>query len=816
MIGNAHIDPVWLWRFQDGLAEIKATFRSALDRINEYDDFVFTCGCAMYYEWVEKNCPAMFEEIRTAMKEGKWKIVGGMWIQPDCNMPSSESFARQMLYSQNYFKEKFGIHAETGYNVDSFGHSAGLPRLLLEGGMKNYVYMRPADEPDERYPEKVYPTRDYTFRWHCGNEEVLAYRIPNKYNHIITDESMLKDAESMAAKFPYPIMFFFGVGNHGGGPTIANIECIHGYQPHADRDILFSHPDQYFDDLRTQYLEKIPSYTGELQNHASGCYSANSKIKMLNRSAENRLGEAERIEVLSSAYTNHPLDIEENKKAWQKVLFNQFHDIFCGCTTKSALEDAYAFEGAAIAHGMEAVNAAAQRISWEIDTYRKPAVRSKDLKGAMWESNNMGTPIVVFNPLSYPARIPVTVHAHTCASVTDENYNPIPYQMARADYTNRALDTRLASFIAEVPAYGWRTYWVYRERTFERTPTSCMQIGLHRIANDKLTVTFNPITGEIASIKTVNGELLGELGCRTLVIDDSPNDTWAHGHYVFEDEMGSFGVPTFHIVNKGECQVALKVTQSYKTSTLERTYTLYQGDDTLHVSTRLVLNEKTVIVKFTFDAGLPNGEFIREVPGDVLTTYPGELKREEGGRELPMLRFMAIRETEGTRGLAVVNNGKYSASCRDGELRMIAARSCYYGDHFGQRDGLESPHDIGENEFRYAIRACGAELSPVVHAADMINTEFPVIAETYHKGTLPQTSSNANVDADNVTITCIKPAEDGQGTIIRLTEVNGKRTNCTVQFFGTTFSAQLNPFAIQSYRIVDETVERCNFLEEVR
>lgn len=151
LIGNAHIDPVWLWRFQDGLAEIKATFRSALDRIKEYDDFVFTCACASYYKWVEENCPPLFEEIRVAVKAGKWIIVGGMWIQPDCNMLSSESFARQMLYSQNYFMEKFNIHARTGYNVDTFGHSAGLPRLLREGGLENYVYMRP-DGSEMRYP----------------------------------------------------------------------------------------------------------------------------------------------------------------------------------------------------------------------------------------------------------------------------------------------------------------------------------------------------------------------------------------------------------------------------------------------------------------------------------------------------------------------------------------------------------------------------------------------------------------------------------------------------------------------------------------
>lgn len=643
---------------------------------------------------------------------------------------------------------------------------------------------------------------------------MLTYCIPYHYNHNFTDDSALVKAESKAAAFPYPLMYFYGVGNHGGGPTITNIEIIHAYQEKNAGKAILSHPNAYFNELRTNYFDKLPAYVGELQNHASGCYSANSRIKLLNRTAENRLGEAERMEVLSAACAGQPLDAAADAVAWQKVLFNQFHDILCGCSVKSSYEDAYAFEGTAISHGLELTNAAVQRISWDIDTYKDSAVHSKEYKGAMWESNNLGTPIVVFNPLSYPVKIPVKVHLHTCAAVTDDNDQPIAHQMVRADYTNRALDRRSASFLAQVPAYGWRTYWVYRERVFAREQTTFMQIEPHRIANDKMAVTFNPITGEISSIRTDGKELLGKLGCRAIVLDDSPYDTWAHAQFVFESEIGEFGQPSFKIIDQGECQVSLRVTQSFRTSTLERTYTLYPGDDTLHVSTRLVLNEKSVMVKFTFDAGLPEGEFIREVPGDIITTYPSGLRYEDAGRELPMLRFMAIREHKGECGLAVLNNGKYSSSCRNGELRMVAARSCYYGDHFGQRDGSELPQDIGEQEFLYAIRPCSSDLGPVVRAAEILNTAFPVIAETYHKGSLPQTASHASLTAENVIITCIKPAENGHGIIVRLTEVAGQQTKCSVRILDTDFEAELAPFAIQSYRLTDGLAERCNFLEE--
>lgn len=129
LIGNAHLAPVWLWRWQEGFSEVLATFRSALDRMKDFDDFKFTSACAVYYEWIERIDTEMFEEIKQRVKEGRWNIVGGWYLQPDCNMPDGESFARHALISQRYFKDKFGVTAKTGYNVDSFGHTLNQKKI---------------------------------------------------------------------------------------------------------------------------------------------------------------------------------------------------------------------------------------------------------------------------------------------------------------------------------------------------------------------------------------------------------------------------------------------------------------------------------------------------------------------------------------------------------------------------------------------------------------------------------------------------------------------------------------------------------------
>jgi alpha-mannosidase len=142
MIGNAHIDPVWLWRWQEGFHEVKASFPFALERMKEYPDFTFVASSAAFYKWVEESDPTMFAEIQQRVKEGRWGIVGGWWVEPDCNIPAGESFVRHGLDGRRYFKEKFGVTAQTGFNVDSFGHAGTLPQILKKSGLDYYVFLR--------------------------------------------------------------------------------------------------------------------------------------------------------------------------------------------------------------------------------------------------------------------------------------------------------------------------------------------------------------------------------------------------------------------------------------------------------------------------------------------------------------------------------------------------------------------------------------------------------------------------------------------------------------------------------------------------
>ena len=801
LIANAHLDPVWLWRFPEGLAEIKATFKAAIDRIKEHDKFIFTAASASYYKWVEENCPSLFEDIKIAVKNGRWCIVGGMWVQPDCNIPSSESFARHLLYSQKYFEEKFGILVKTGYNVDSFGHSEGLPRLLNEGGIKNYVYMRPD------WQEKEYGFPNQTYRWICGDSEVVATKIGGYggFNSGKMTQQIMKDNDEYVNDHNESIMKFYGCGNHGGGPTVKSIQEIDAYLPNAKNDFYYSSPDIFYDFIRKNHYDELPVYEYELQNHASGCYSANTKIKALNRAGESRMNEAERMQVLSNSIFKTPMDPHKNQEAWENILFNQFHDIICGCSIKKAYEDAYAFGGAAVAHGLKMTNEAAQRISWGIDTARDIPNLSKTQDWVIWDNGVTGAPIVVFNPLTHEVNVPVHVHRKECTAIQDEDGSNIDFQKIRAESNNNFV----FRFIAKVPAYGWKTFWSYNSEEITFTPDApYMKASDYCIENDVITVRFDKDGGFISSVTYKNGnELAGKCLSKAIVLDDSDNDTWGHQNYIFDKVIGEFSKPKFELLECGPCEIKYRVTTYYKDSSIAQTYILYAHDEKVHVKTKLILNSEAVQVKIAFDSGVKDADLYREVPGTVV-------KHKTFDREEPMLRWMAA--IKDGKGIAVTNDSKYSSSIKDGVISILAVRSCYYADHSADRDNQVEVQDIGVHEFAYDIIPYKGDLADIFRAAEELNTEFPIIQETYHYGSLPQTSSNISMSNKNVTVSAIKPAEDGNGYIARLTEISGKEADVSAEILGIKINTHIKPFDILSFRLHDGKAVRTDFLEKTK
>ena len=811
MIGNAHIDPVWLWRWTEGYQEIKATFQSALDRLDETDDFVFTAACADYYRWVQENAPDMFRRIKARVAEGRWHIVGAMWVQPDCNMPSGEAFARHLLYSQRFFQTQLGVTVKTGYNVDSFGHNAMLPALLRRAGIENYVFLRPGKHENADIP---YPL----FKWTAPDgSSVNAFRIIDGYGGGYDSvEADIQRALEMEDKMGYPIMCFYGVGNHGGGPTIKNIASIRAYQKDGARgaEVVFSDPDAYFAEIKGLDLD-LPEWKGELQHHASGCYSATSLIKRLNRRAENALLRCEFFAALSHSLTGH--EAGSLAQGWRNLLFNQFHDVLCGCCIREAYDDAQSQLYEAVSLAAREENAALQKISWRVDTVRgiPGRVRSKESHFALWELNGLGTPVIVFNPHPFAAEAPVQFFGGV-AQATDENDAEVPVQVVRASRTN-GRDKWDSIFMARVPALGYRLYWVYLAEKGQasadsiRTPAdndaaqiaaSGLKISTHALENRHIAAHFDPESGALNSLvlKESGREIL-KRPARPRLVDIEHADTWAHGIFTFDRMRESFGAARFQVLETGPVRAKLRVTTAAGRSTLTQDYTLYADADQLEVEVCLDLREDFRMLKLCFPVAAKRPRARAEI------AY-GVIERPLDGREETGQRWMEVGDDAG--GLAVLNDGKYSFSAVDGELRLTVANSSIYADHYGQetRDDLCVHADIGVQRFRYALvpHAGGWQEVGLARRGEVFNRGLTHIVETYHEGDLPAVYEGLRVDAENVSVGAIKRAEDGDGWVLRAVETAGRPVEATVEapLWNRSIQLRFTPLEIKTVFVPDD------------
>ena len=830
LIGNAHLDPIWLWRWQEGCGEVLQTFRSALDRLNEYPDFVFTCSSAAYYRWVEEIDPDMFEEIRARVKEGRWVPVNGWWIQPDCNMPSAESFARQALYSQLYYYEKFGVICHTGYNVDSFGHNYMIPQLLKQSGMDHYVMMRPGPHENPNVPHRL-------FWWESPDgSRVLTYHIvPDGYGtgNKKDLEKRLDTMEELAEQDQRGVMLFYGVGNHGGGPTRSDIEFLmdkmteEGY-----KNVKFSNPDDYFKYVMANPLD-IPVWTDDLQHHASGCYSATSMIKRLNRMTENALQSAEKWNTIATKTADFKPETKEFAEAWRDLLFNQFHDIFDGCSIMEAYEDVNESMGHALTIAARAQNNAHLRIARTVDTWvdgvSDPVdVNDFKLKTLPHEVRNHSfwgrfpRPVIVFNPLSWDIMTPVQTY-HPSVKVQDAQGNEVLFQNVRSSRSNDShADT---VFMASVPAMGYATYWLTPGGGSEVCPMKTAVKATEtadtiEIENEHLKVSFDRQTGCISFLGDKQSEenILRAPGAVPVVIDDHKTDTWAHMVFKFDTIKGIMNLESIELVEAGPLRAVVRVKHSFNHSFLTQNFILAAGEKVLDVKCKAIWQEQFTMLKFSFPLAGTDEISTHEVPA-------GFIKRPCNGEEEPVHQWGDVTVTANgeRRGIAILNDSKYSYDCPGAEIRLTALRNVIFADHYSHRPPADFNFtDEGLQRFEYGVYLHRGEVetSDVVKEATHMNNRLVPVPESYHKGKgEPQVKSYLSIDADNVIATALKLSEEGSGSVIlRCYETKGQAVRALLKSeqFGFSFYSDFEPHKIKTFRIEpDGKVYVVDFLEGI-
>ena len=674
LIGNAHIDPVWLWKYSAGVTEALATCYTAAELLDLYPDFIFTRADAWVHEQIELFDPPLFDRINAHVKAGRWEPAGGWFVQPDCNFPVEDSFYAQTRIGGRYFREAFGVDVRTGFNVDSFGHTAYLPKFLGKAGFDSYIFMRPMSH------ERDLPSE--LFHWNSPDgHTILTWRIQRSYNAGDPEDLRGNIEASLAAAVPgIPhVLCFYGVGDHGGGPTRKLIEWIVEHRDeYEDAELRFSSPSRFFEAVRRHHaaVEALPSVTGELQYHAVGCYSVLSSFKRRLRRSELRGIEAEEYR-RSFPERSSPDDSARNDAMWKPVLLNLFHDTAGGTCISESYDDGTDQLG-------KAATIAEEMIQENCYGYLT-ALPASDTQR-----------IVVFNPTDYDFEGPISHEpwlkwgAFSGTLVSESG--AVPYQRSRQSALSG--DERLLTWIADIRAHTATEY-----RLENGSAGHDEAVGTK--AAPGWDVTPRDGGSHLIGIRR-SGENPIECNIALDVLEDT-SDTWSHGIAGFTGErLASFVVDRTEMEETGPVRFSLRIDASYGRSRLSLWARWYPTYPALDLVFRIDWIEEFSIAKLRFTQ--PEG-FNRRTDG----VPGGFLSRSQDGKEYPMRDWTALLNPRG-EGLRVVTPDCFACDGSSAEVRVTLLRSAPYAWHNPYKLAPEYPYKItdrGEHTIRFSLLPSG-------------------------------------------------------------------------------------------------------------
>ena len=785
-IGNSHIDMAWLWPWTETVEVVRNTFRTALDLMNEYPDFKFTASTAQAYTWIEEKYPEMFQQIQQRVKEGRWEVIGGMWVEPDLNMPDGESLVRQILYGKNYFKAKFNVDVKIGWNPDSFGYNWQLPQIYRRSGIDYFV------------TQKLLWAHEFTtfpyrlFYWQSPDGSKMLTYFPSDYANAIDPVKMARDSAMYGlAMWKYNggtnsappdglrMMYLYGVGDHGGGPTRNDLDTALRWQK-SDMvypKLQFSTATDFFADLKRHESElKLPTWDGELYfQYHRGVQTTQSEEKKGNRKNEVLILNAEKLASIDSLF-GRTYPQSGFSTSWEKILFNQFHDLLPGSGIGINYFDAARKYAETSRFSNDTIHAAMNNIASHV--------------------KSDGVSVLVFNPLSWPRTEEVEVEAQMAQetkaiAVRDDRGELAFGRVVDSDAATGRIRVR---FLAEdVPAMGYKLYSLDTNLTIRGVGEARLMQGYpltatdHSLENQFLRVTIDPPTGCITSLfdKRSNTEALAPavqgVGAPATLSDGKPCgnllqafvdkpkkwDAWNVDADFIEHHTDLLQAEEVKLVDNSPLKAVIRVRHKWQNSEFTQDITMYPGVPRVDVHMQADWHEKHILLKVAFPLNVRSDKATFEIPyGTVERPTTRNTPAERAQFEVPALRWGDI--SDATHGFSLLNDSKYGYDAKDNVLRLSLLRAPEWPDPNA---------DQGHHEFTYSLYPHAGTWREALTIQQGYNLNCPLLTAviTPHPGTLPPHKSFFSTKEDNVVITAVKQAADGSGTIVRFYEWAGKK-----------------------------------------
>ena len=823
LICNAHLDPVWLWQWEEGAAEAISTFRIAADFCDKHEGFIFNHNEVILYEWIEEYDPLLFKRIQKLVQEGKWCIMGGWFLQPDCNIPCGESFVRQILLGRNYFKKTFGVTPKVAVNFDPFGHSRGLVQILAKSGYEGYIFTRPL-------PHQQHLPDNY-FRWvGFDGSEVIGYRTGDAYNSP-RGAARKKIEDNLQENKDRPVHnIMWGIGNHGGGPSEIDLKDINALiSERSDIDIIHSSAEAFIEDA-SKHQNNLPKVETDLNPWAAGCYSSAIRIKQVHRKLENELFMTEKMLLTATGQNLLEYPQDDLSKVQRDLAFLQFHDILPGTMIQSAEDDALRLAG----HGLEILSRLKTRAFFALANGQKKAVKND-------------IPVLVYNP--HPYKVTTTVECefqlpgiNNSGSFTDfsvfHNGKKVPAQIEKEE-SNLPLDWRKKIVISANLKPNSMNRFDCRPLALPKKTQPKLKAdktGIIKFNNGQMKVFISQRTGLVERYIVNSIDILESKALRPIAVQDS-EDPWGMRYNKFQKVLGRFkplnktesakfagvshltkSLPAVRVIEDGPVRSVIEALLWFDESKIVMQYYLPKFGTEFEVRIRVFWNQKDTMLKLS----IPLKNKINCKP--IGQTAYGYQSFAEDGTEFVSQKWLALSNHKKDITLTCINNGTYSADYKNGELRLTLLRSPAYSAH--PIDDLQIlPHDrfscrIDQGERHFTFRFNAGSTDEMIERIDrdsLVANEKPFALSFFphSDGKIPKPGILLSDKA--IQVTAAKKSEDGKAAIFRLFEPTGKnrKTKVKIPWADIEFLTVLNKFEIKTFRLdlKKKTVIETNLLE---
>ncbi len=791
LLCNAHIDPVWLWQWKEGAAEAVSTFRCAAEFCEEFDGFVFNHNEAVLYEWIEEYEPDLFKRIQKLVKDGRWKIMGGWYLQPDCVMLTGESFLRQIELGHSYFKEKFGVIPDTAINFDPFGHTRGLVQILSKTGYKNYVFMRPAGEEGD-------------FLWKGFNDsQVFAHRLWGCYNSRKGQATnKIKDYIKQHEDVEIGLCLW-GVGNHGGGPSRKDIMDIAEYvKEQTNVEVFHSDLDTYFNEIKK---DDLPVVEQSLMHCMVGCYTSMVRVKQAHRRLENSIAVAEKIMTSANMAKGMTFDSAELDKAKKNLAFAQFHDSLPGSGIKPVEEEAVRY----LSTGDEICDKLIARSFFKLAD-GQPKAKDGEI------------PVLIYNPHPFEVEGEFEVEFmlqdqnwtegdQTIARVYDKDGNFLPTQNEKTECTFNLDWIEHICFRGTLAPSSITRFDCTLEivRGYKIAPHTETDDAI--IVNGKNSqVTISKKTGLISEY-IVDGK---PIAVNTGIIDvfKDNEDPWGMLVDSYRDKIGEFkllsdeeandfigypeeNISNVRVVENGDVRTKIDAIFKHKNSFAVVEYSIPKNDNYIDVNIIMYSNDPMVLYKYRLDTCLKG-----KATGQ---TAFGVLPLEQDGREVAYQKWCRLAESD--RQLSVINNGIYGGSFTESTMNITLLRTPMYSAHPIEERQI-APHNRFLKHMDMGERIFNIRITPEADIELLANTynEKPLAISFFPCGQGENTGSMYEIDNKNIVLSSIKPYKNGYSIhLFNSADVNEK-ANININGLGVSCDIEFKPFELK-FMYADKT-----------